>query len=164
MKRLLTLLILVAACPLCAWGQDRTLVLIDAPPTVTLGTKTTGLFEDACTETIESVSVVNGQLEIVKRSTCTPTAIPAIACIPGPCDFTKRRVFKEVYGARDGKVALLYTVEGKIVPAQAERVEWPSHPDGGFTTLKRSDGCLWEDVMQGKCIPKEAKRHAKPRP
>lgn len=76
-------------------------------------------------ETVESVALVNGQLEIVKRSASYPVYVPAVACWPNNCDLRSQRVWKEVYGVKDGKLILLETIEGKIVPAQAERVEWP---------------------------------------
>jgi hypothetical protein len=32
---------------------------------------------------------------------------------------------RDIYGVVDGKIALIKTVTGKVVPAQRERVEWP---------------------------------------
>ncbi len=79
----------------------------------------------ATTETIVSATLVEGRLEIVKRSSCYPNSVPAIACLPKPCDWTIRKVWREVYAAQDGKIILLKKIEGKIIAAQEERIEWP---------------------------------------
>lgn len=76
-------------------------------------------------ETVESAVMVDGRLEIVKRSISYPSAIPALHCWLSPCDWSRRRVWKEIYGVKDGKLLLLETIEGKIIPVQAEHVEWP---------------------------------------
>ena len=77
-------------------------------------------------ETIESTELTeDGKLEIVKRSTAQPSIAPAIGCLPGPCDYTIRRLWKEVYTVKDGKIVLEKTVEGKIVPACGEVYEFP---------------------------------------
>lgn len=74
---------------------------------------------------VESVTVTDGRLEVVRRIVEYPVAIPAVNCTSPPCDWTRRRVVKEIYGVKDGKLQLLETIEGKIIPAQAERVERP---------------------------------------
>lgn len=38
---------------------------------------------------------------------------------------TTDRVVMQIYGVKDGKLALIKTIEGKIIPAQEERIEWP---------------------------------------
>lgn len=77
-------------------------------------------------ETVESITLVNGQLEVVKQSVSDLSSIPAMACVASPCDWSRRRVWKEVYGVKNGKITLLKTIEGKIIPAQDERIEWPT--------------------------------------
>jgi hypothetical protein len=72
---------------------------------------------------------VAGTLTITKRSDCNPqprNSVWAVYC-PKGCDFTIRRVWREVYGVKDGKLALLKTVEGQIIPASKipESFKWP---------------------------------------
>lgn len=76
-------------------------------------------------ESILLAELKDGQLEITKRSACIPSMTSSINCWPTPCDFTIHKVWKEIYTARDGKIVLSKTIEGKIVPAQSERIEWP---------------------------------------
>lgn len=75
---------------------------------------------------IESVSLVDGQLEIISRVVIPPgNFVPAVICDPMPCDFTQRFMRKEIYGIRDGKVALLRTIKGRIIKEVVkESVEW----------------------------------------
>lgn len=80
-------------------------------------------FEAFYKEDVESVRFADGRLEIVKRSISYPSLIPAVNC--SLCDWSRRRVWKEIWGVKDGRLALLEVIEGKIIPAQAERVEWP---------------------------------------
>ncbi len=55
--------------------------------------------------------------EILASATCYATN-------PVQCE-NDRRAYRKTYGIKDGRLQLLKTEEGKIVPAQEERIEWP---------------------------------------
>ncbi len=60
---------------------------------------------------IESVKLVNGQLEVIRR---VPSNI-IYACnppIPAP-----DKIFKDFYGVEDGCIKLLKTIIGEVTPA-----------------------------------------------
>jgi len=69
------------------------------------------------------------KIEITKREDCNPNGnfTYALYCGSSPCDFSTHRVYKEIFGVVDGKIKLVKTVEGKIIPAskKEESFEWP---------------------------------------
>ncbi|MBL8186580.1 MAG: hypothetical protein JNK38_01160 [Acidobacteria bacterium] len=106
-RRLLFAIFLIAfsgGCWLAANAQQPTVTVRDGE------TVHDALKRDALTgkstlefkkETVESVVMVDGRLEIVKRSISYSSAIPALNCWPSPCDWSRRRVWKEIYGVKD---------------------------------------------------------------
>lgn len=47
------------------------------------------------------------------------------------CSSTPGGIWKYTYGVKKNKLVLLRKVEGKIVPAKGESVEWPGEETGG---------------------------------
>lgn len=43
---------------------------------------------------------------------------------PPTCESDPDVVWKEIYGVKDGKLQLIKRIEGKVIPAQEERIEW----------------------------------------
>lgn len=131
--RTLLCFVILFLCSIPAFAQDKpagitssgTLASGAVKPSDIRTSEPSQAFDASYSESIESVTLSEGKPEIVKRSTRVPSLIPAIACFPGPCDWTIRRVWKEVYAVKDGKIILEATIEGKISPATKEAYEWP---------------------------------------
>lgn len=87
-------------------------------------------------EIILSINLIDGKLEIIKtqdgvniQSMFATTNSPAIfqgdsILLPAPISFNNRRVWKEIYIAQNGVIVLEKVIEGKIIPAQEERIEF----------------------------------------
>jgi len=97
---------------------------------------------------IESVTLVDGKIEIVK-SHDYGVSVQSMQCqnnggmdlvykplelgrlegnillLPSNNMLFTKRIWKEIYIAKDGKIVLEKTIEGKIIPAQNERWEFP---------------------------------------
>lgn len=128
MKIVLTVLLFAASCA----AQTTTVTPSETP----LATGTGSLvFGDPSTSAAASevrtvsATLVAGKLEIVRRMDYIPNAVPAIGCISEgiklngtPCDWTVHKVWKEIYGVKDGKLVLLEKIDGQIVPAKAEQI------------------------------------------
>lgn len=123
--------------PFCLGASAQTLADGSARGTIALSLNT-----ESCTVEVESSELVDGELIVTKRSACAPagSGVWAVYC-EGGCNFTTYRAYKEIYGVKDGNLALLRTIEGKIVPAQSERVEWPDDT-GSITFLGRTQGAI----------------------
>jgi hypothetical protein len=114
-----------------------------------------------CTSKIISADFDGETLAVVKRETCPDglRTFPVASTLEYSIGFD--RVRKYVYGVKDGKLTLLRTIEGKIMPAQSERVEWPDDKqanigrDESFSlgTPSRitaiSGGGLYKDALEG---------------
>jgi hypothetical protein len=87
-------------------------------------------------ETILSINLIGGKIEIIKtqdganiQSMYAATNNLAIfggdsILLPAPISFNNRRVWKEIYIAKNGVIVLEKIIEGKIIPAQEERIEF----------------------------------------
>jgi hypothetical protein len=116
MKRLVLVFAVPAAATLFALGgfgaaQEGGAITSRYPFTVPLqqtGSATIEFSEpcSAAEEKIVSAALVDGRLEIVKRGSCYPNAVPAIACFPKPCDWTIRKVWRDVYGVQGGRLLI----------------------------------------------------------
>jgi len=71
-------------------------------------------------EWVEESYMENGKLILVKRGISTPSLT---TCAGTDC--FGEQAWKEIYTAKDGQIVLERIIRGKIIPAQAERVEWP---------------------------------------
>ena len=73
-------------------------------------------------EHIESVVLVEGKIEIVKSQ----IDIIQVHLLTYPLQNNRslKRIWKEIYIAKDGKIVLEKTIEGKFIPAQDERWEF----------------------------------------
>ncbi len=173
MKRLLTLLILLAACAVGARAQDISAYTLSNKTLSSSCTTQTLVYPKGGTLVVEYdriCPVLTGTLTLTESGVLTTTPM------------STRRVWREIYGARDGKVVLIKTIEAKVVPAQAERVEWPnpcltSDCDGPFIISKSAvsgDECMaWvEGVVRENSatlghwvkVPCKELNNAKPRP
>lgn len=72
---------------------------------------------------IESFSVVDGVVEVVK-SQPVQTMVCTLSYPNLFAPQVSRRVWKEIYRVKDGKIVLSETVEAMIFPAQEERWEF----------------------------------------
>lgn len=143
MKKLLVIaLVMFSAAAARAQVAPKTTLEQITTGTITIGEDgLTGLSSSECSETLVSTELIAGRLEIVRRSTCYPISTPAVVCTPGPCDWSVRRVWREVYAARDGRIVLIKKIEGKITPAQTERIEWPEDLPPGASYCCFSEEC-----------------------
>lgn len=115
-NRMMLIAVMLTATAAWAWGQNRSEgVTLSVVP---VGSGTYG-------ETIVSVEHKDGRIEVTKRSNYMPSSVPAIVCAPQPCDWMIRKVWREVYEAKDGKIVLSKKIEGRVLPAQDEKIEWP---------------------------------------
>ena len=72
---------------------------------------------------IVSVSLEqDGTLVVTHRET-SPTL--TLQYCPEGCPPPPPHWWREVYGAKDGRIVLLKTVEAEVTPASAAKVEWP---------------------------------------
>ena len=74
-------------------------------------------------EHIEGMFLIDGKIEIVK-SQVNPSQV-LLLTYPVQDPGLQKRIWKEIYIAKDGKIVLEKTIEGKITPAQDERWEFP---------------------------------------
>lgn len=72
---------------------------------------------------IESVTLVNGKIEVVK-SQINPIQTSYLV-FNGPDEPLQKRVWKEIYSVQGGQIVLEKIIEAKIIPAEDERWEFP---------------------------------------
>jgi hypothetical protein len=77
-------------------------------------------------EHIESVTLVNGKMEIVKsQEILSPyTTSDNVILLSTSGSILNKRVWKEIYIAKGGQIVLEKIIEGKIIPAQDEHWEF----------------------------------------
>jgi hypothetical protein len=70
---------------------------------------------------IHSVNLVGGKIEVAKSQ------IDAIQCAfsTWPSSWLSKKVWKEIYAAKNGTIVLEKVIEGKIIPAQDEKWDFP---------------------------------------
>lgn len=80
-------------------------------------------------ERIESTALKGGQLIVAKSRVDVPAF--AYACMGCSQPEPIKRVWREVYGVKDGKIELLRTEQAKVIPEQrtAEKIVWPNEKD-----------------------------------
>lgn len=75
---------------------------------------------------IESFNLmVNGKIEVIKSQIARIYTSDLVYRPNGQIQEPPKRVWKEIYIAKDGIIILEKTIEGKVIPAQDERWEFP---------------------------------------
>ena len=76
---------------------------------------------------IESVELVNGKIEVVKSQVESIFTSDLVYRPTSEVQFQEapKIVWKEIYAAKDGAIVLEKIIQGKIIPAQDERWEFP---------------------------------------
>lgn len=88
-------------------------------------------FSPKCSEYIASAEFDkdSGTITVQRRRTCQPViSNPGFfygnTLVLESSPSVSVSVWKEVYGAKDGRIILLYRQEAKVIPPQPEKIEW----------------------------------------